>query len=106
MARCNAKTRTGDQCRKNAIRGAQHCYLSTHGGSSSPFVKRAANFLVNHSFWPVTGVILALIPLGFYFRDQRRQATSGILSGSQKAVERPVLLGGVPMSFRSEDGVI
>ncbi len=109
MPRCKAKTQLGDQCKNNAIQGTQHCYLSAHGGDKSTFLRRVFNFFANQKVLAIVGIlgtVGTLFSIGIYFRDQRRQVTSGFLSGTGNAEELLVLLGGIPISFNSENGVV
>jgi hypothetical protein len=45
--RCKANTRSGDQCRNNAISGTSFCYIASHGGIQKTFPERAYNFIQN-----------------------------------------------------------
>jgi type II secretory pathway pseudopilin PulG len=109
MPRCKAKTQLGDQCKNNAIQGTPHCYLSAHGGNQSALLTRALNLFVNQKVLAIVGIVgtfVTIFSLGVYFRDKQLQATSGVLSGTGTAEQRLVLLGGIPISFNSADGVI
>ncbi len=45
--RCQARTRSGDKCRNNAISGTSFCYISTHGHIRKTPGQRVANFVKN-----------------------------------------------------------
>jgi hypothetical protein len=109
MRRCKANTKSGDQCRNNAIPGTRFCYLSSHGGGQEPFVRRAANFTGNK--W--LGVLLAIVSLGltgigllWYARDKKINATSGVISAPIEQTLMSISVGSAEFVMLSHDGLL
>jgi len=109
MSRCKANTKTGDQCRNNAIPGTRFCYLSSHGDIKKSFGQRAANFAWNK--WvtlalSVVSVVLAALALYWYLRDKKMTATSGVISSPTQQLPMAVSVGSAEFVMLSKDGVV
>src|SRR5579862_3419379 len=82
MTRCRGKTKSGDQCRNNAIPGSDFCYVKAHVAPGQGILSRLLNFLAN-KYWVailgLLGLILGVVSLWLYVQDRRRTATSGML---------------------------
>ena len=104
MARCQAKTRDGDQCRNKAMRGTKYCYIASHGANAKPFYRRCLNFLANHVFLTVIGLILAVVPFLWRYRDLRLAATSGVIAHSQPALEQTISIGAARLLIDASNG--
>jgi hypothetical protein len=108
MARCQAKTKTGDQCRNNAIRGTEFCYISSHGKIAKSPWQRIANFFRNEWMALVAVVSLSIgaASLYWYFQDKHRNATSGVISSSTESQALSISVGSAEFRMLSKDGVV
>ncbi|HYX71956.1 MAG TPA: hypothetical protein VE732_04240 [Nitrososphaera sp.] len=90
--RCNAKTKTGEQCHNNALPGSKYCRIKSHHGINiSPF-KRLEGFIQSH--WLVTiialtatllGMSVGLLQLKYYYEDKEREKRS-VLDSEQHPI--------------------
>lgn len=107
--RCKANTRSGDQCRNNAISGTSFCYIFTHGSTRKTFIQRACNFAQNK--WlglSLTAAISLAVGLAGYYQGYHgsKLATSfGVLSSPQ-ASTMSVSVGAAEFVMLSTDGVV
>lgn len=109
MARCKAGTKTGDQCRNNAIPGTRFCYISSHGNIQKTFSQRAGNFVKNKWLaFALAAVSVSLGTLGtwWYLRDKKMTATSGVISASAEQSPMAVSVGSAEFVMLSKDGVV
>jgi hypothetical protein len=109
MRRCKANTKSGDQCRNNAIPGTRFCYLSSHGGGQEPFVRRAANFIGNKwlgFFLGVLGIALTGLGLRWYIYDKQINATSGVISAATQRTPMSISIGSAEFVMFSHDGML
>jgi hypothetical protein len=109
MSRCKAITKTGDQCRNNAIRGTRFCYLLSHGDIQKTFRQRVGNFITNK--WLTFALTAASVALGglalsWYIRDKRMNATSGVISSPAEQSPMSVSVGSAEFVMLSKDGVV
>ena len=97
MKRCQAKITTGDQCRNNAIRGTDYCYLRSHCAGCISWCRRAQNFISNKKY--LISLILALlifitgITIDYYMR--KKQAFYGIINTKDIACKKTLAIGGI-----------
>jgi len=110
--RCQARTRSGDQCRNNAISGASFCYISTHGCIQKTLGQRVGNFVQNKwlslalIFVTFIGLPLTIISLLWQSRADRLAATSGVLSGPVHDGPLSVSVGSAEFIMLSRDGIV
>jgi hypothetical protein len=107
--RCKATTRSGDQCRNNAISGTSFCYISTHGGIQKTFGQRVYNFVQNK--WvalALSAVSLALAVVGVYWQSRARRlaASAGVLSSPIQESTMSISVGSAEFVMLSKDGVV
>ncbi|HEY0404227.1 MAG TPA: hypothetical protein VGC89_00760 [Pyrinomonadaceae bacterium] len=83
--RCNAKTKTGEQCHNNAIPGSKYCHIKSHGRINASLFRRLENFV--RSNWLITvialtgtvlGASIGLLQLKHYYEDKEREKTSAL----------------------------
>lgn len=106
--RCKARTREGDQCRNNAIPGTEYCYIKSHGCQKILFHKRALNFVRNHwigIFSVIVTLVLAYIPLRYYFQDKRQTSLHGSLYSKKTANRKYIAVGCTLFIIDSPDDV-
>jgi hypothetical protein len=108
MARCKAKTATGDQCRNNAIRSTDFCYISSHGRIRKNFWQKSTNFLRNEwlNLIAVTSLIIAAPGIYWHFKDKQGNATSGVISSSSESQVLSISVGSAQFRMLSKDGVV
>lgn len=104
MGRCKAKTRTGDQCRNNAISGTDHCYIRLHGAGQVSFVKRASNYSINH-WLDIVSLILGILALIYYFQDKNIETFTGSLKPPENAKGQILAVGVARFIIDSPDNV-
>jgi len=109
MARCKASTKTGDQCRNNAIPGTRFCYISSHGNIQKTFGQRLGNFVQNRWLTLALALVssaLGVLALSWYLRDKKMNATSGVISASAEQSPMAVSVGSAEFVMLSKDGVV
>lgn len=106
MKRCQAKTKSGDQCRNNAIPGTSHCYLKSHGAGNTAFFKRALNLLVNKWIILLITIILSAVPIFISHYQNKINANFGILDGEDIAAEKIIAIGGIRIILETSNNVV
>lgn len=104
MPRCQGKTKSGDQCRNNALPGTNYCFLSAHGGSAASLPRRTGNFLRNNIL-AVVSLILGVTALFLWNADHKQARTGGRLSAVQAAGEHYIAVGATLFKIDAPDGV-
>lgn len=78
MARCESKTKSGQQCRNKAIANTKHCYLKSHGAVGVALHKRVLNFVYNHLLSSTFAAWLSLLITlvwNFHQEDKLKELT-------------------------------
>jgi hypothetical protein len=104
--RCQAKNRTGDQCRNNAIRGTKFCYVSSHGAFGKSFLSRAINYVGNHPVLALIALGVGIISLWLYIRDRESSSMSGVLKSPGEAARKYVSVGSTRFVVDAPDNVL
>jgi len=108
MPRCKARTKSGDQCRNNAIPGTEYCYISSHGQIVKPFLKKWFNFFQNNWQLAIAIISLCLAVAGVYWRfyDKWIAATAGKISSPIQSAGMSISVGSAEFRMLSKDGVV
>lgn len=104
--RCKAKTRTGDQCRNNAIRGTGFCYVSSHGAIKKSLFARVINYIGNHPLVGLLALVIGIFSLWLYIRDRTTSSMSGVLKSSETATRKYISVGSTRFIVDAPDDVL
>lgn len=104
MNRCQAKAKSGDQCKNNAISRTNYCYLKSHCKENVKFYKRIINFIQNN-WLPIGSLLLAILMLVFYLQDKNKESFTGVIESSTKANTKYIAVGATRFIIDAPDNV-
>jgi hypothetical protein len=109
MSRCQAHTRKGTLCRNNAMHGASFCYLTSHGASGAPVLKRVLNAIANHKLLlaivGVVGSLASILSIKWYYADRAQAVFSGVLDARPIATRPYLSVGTTRFIVEEPNGV-
>lgn len=106
MKQCQAKTKTGDQCKNNAIPGTDFCYLKSHGSGHVNCLKRALNVLVNKWSTFLIMILLAVITIVVTLQVIQDNPSSGVIETEDEATEKTLAIGGIKIILETSNDVV
>lgn len=105
---CKASTRSGNQCRNNALPDSDYCHMQSHRPVAEAEWSPALSFVKDHWFASVSliAALIGILAFVFYLNDKRTSAMSGELVSRESGHARYLSVGGERFKIDSPAGVL